>query len=58
MEVLPKKEGLLHVSKLGLGKVKNVSDVLKVGQHIKVEVIDVDRFGRFKLAANDLKKDE
>ena len=49
VEILPGKEGMVHVSKMGRGFVKNAGDVLKVGQKVKVKVIEVDRQNRINL---------
>lgn len=54
VEVLPGKEGMLHISNISKERVANVEDVLKVGQEITVKVIDVDRdAGKFGLSAKD-----
>ncbi|RJQ33407.1 MAG: polyribonucleotide nucleotidyltransferase [Actinobacteria bacterium] len=50
VEILPGKEGLVHVSKLGKGFIKNVSDVVDVGDKIKVKVLETDRMGKISLA--------
>ncbi|MFA6755090.1 MAG: polyribonucleotide nucleotidyltransferase [Bacilli bacterium] len=43
-------EGLCHVSRLGWGFVKNAHDVVKVGDTLKVKVIDLDEKGKVKLS--------
>ncbi len=43
------KEGLIHISKLGKGYVKNVEDVVKVGDKVKIEVEEVDPQGKVRL---------
>lgn len=49
------KTGLMHVSEISYTRVENVEDVLKVGDAIKVKIIDVDRkTGKFKLSAKAL----
>ena len=50
VEVLPGKEGLLHISELADYRVKKVEDILKVGDKVLVKVIDIDELGRFKLS--------
>ncbi len=50
VEILPGKEGLVHVSQLAEGFVKNVKDVLKEGQEIEVKVIEIDDQGRTNLS--------
>ncbi len=49
VEVLPGKEGLVHVSKMGKGYVKDPADVVKIGQIVKVEVYQIDNMGRINL---------
>ena len=51
VEFLPGKDGLLHVSEINWSRVENVEDVLKVGDKIKVKLIEVDKkTGKFKLS--------
>jgi len=49
VEVLPRKEGMIHVSDLADGFVKDPSEFLKVGQKIKVVVKEIDDAGRINL---------
>lgn len=49
-EILPKKEGLVHVSELSDKFVKNVEDVVKVGDEFTVKLIAIDELGRLKLS--------
>jgi len=49
-EILPGKLGLLHISELASGFVKDVSDYLKEGDIVKVKVIDIDDQGKIKLS--------
>ncbi|MEY8205454.1 MAG: polyribonucleotide nucleotidyltransferase [Bermanella sp.] len=49
VNVLPGKDGLVHISQISEERVENVSDFLKEGQTIKVKVLDVDNKGRIKL---------
>jgi polyribonucleotide nucleotidyltransferase len=50
VEILPNKEGLVHVSELADRYVKNVEDVVKVGDEITVKVIEIDELGRVNLS--------
>lgn len=51
VEILPGKEGLLHISELEWRRVNNVEDILKVGQDVKVKLIDIDKpTGKLKLS--------
>ncbi len=56
VEIFPKKEGLLHISKMDFGKVRQVSDILKEGDEVDVKVIKVDKFGRIDLSRRDALK--
>ncbi|MBU1045137.1 MAG: polyribonucleotide nucleotidyltransferase [Candidatus Omnitrophica bacterium] len=49
-EILPNKEGLIHVSELADSFVKNVEDVIKVGDIVKVKVIEIDKMKRINLS--------
>ena len=53
IEVLPGKEGLCHISQLDHKRVAKVTDVLKVGEMVKVKVISVDPHGRISLSRKD-----
>ena len=48
------KEGLLHISKISKERIKNVEDVLHVGDTIKVKVYEIDDQGRINLTAKDI----
>jgi polyribonucleotide nucleotidyltransferase len=50
IEVLPGKDGLVHISELADFRVKNVEDVVKVGDLVWVKCIGVDEKGRVKLS--------
>jgi polyribonucleotide nucleotidyltransferase len=50
VEVLPGKEGLVHVSQLSSERVANVSDVVSVGDKITVKVTEIDAQGRVNLS--------
>ncbi len=49
VEFLPGKDGLVHISKLDKARVEKVEDVVKVGDDIKVQVIEIDKMGRINL---------
>ena len=49
-EILPNKEGLIHVSELSNKFIKNVEDAVKVGDEVKVKVIGIDELGRVNLS--------
>ena len=51
VSLLPGKDGLVHISKLGQGKrINKVEDVVKVGDKLQVEIIDIDGRGKISLA--------
>lgn len=55
VEILPSKEGLLHISQISKDRIENIDSALKLGQEIMVKVIDIDKEkGQFKLSARDL----
>ena len=49
VEILPGKEGMVHVSKMAQGFVKSPEDVVKLGQVVKVKVSEIDDQGRLNL---------
>jgi len=54
VEILPGKEGLVHISQLALERVEKVEDVVKVGDEILVKVTEIDRQGRINLSRKEL----
>jgi len=51
VEIMPGKEGLLHISEIDWKHIKDVSSILKVGDQVKVKLIDIDdRSGKLKLS--------
>ena len=48
------KEGLLHISKISKERIKNIEDVLHVGDKVTVKVTDIDDQGRINLTMKDL----
>jgi len=50
VELFPGTDGLVHISQLAEGHVKEVSDVLKEGDEVLVKVIDIDPQGRIRLS--------
>lgn len=53
VEIAPEKEGLVHISRLSTQRVKNVEDVVKVGDEILVKVTGIDDQGRINLSRKD-----
>jgi polyribonucleotide nucleotidyltransferase len=55
VEILPGKDGLLHISELEWRRVENVEDVLKLGDIIEVKLIEIDsKTGKLKLSRKAL----
>jgi len=54
VNILPGKDGLVHISMISHQRIEKVSDVLKEGQEVKVVVLDVDNRGRIKLSIKDV----
>ena len=54
INILPGKDGLLHISQISHERIQNVSDVLEEGQMVKVKVLEMDRQGRVKLSMKAL----
>jgi len=50
VELFPGTDGLIHISQLAEGHVKEVSDILKEGDDVFVKVIDIDPQGRIRLS--------
>ncbi len=58
VELIPGQDGLCHISELSDGYVDKVSDVVKMGDEIRVKVIQVDDSGRVKLSRRQAMEDE
>jgi len=50
VQVLPGRDGLLHISEIANYRIANINDVLKVGQHVRVKIIEADDKGRLRLS--------
>jgi len=50
VEILPGKDGLVHISELADFRVKNVEDICKIGDHMWVKCIAIDDRGRIRLS--------
>jgi polyribonucleotide nucleotidyltransferase len=53
VEILPGKEGLVHISRLSRQRIVSVTDVLKEGQEIPVKLLELDKMGRLNLSYID-----
>ena len=54
VNILPGKDGLVHISQIANERVENVTDYLSEGQEVQVKVLDVDARGRIKLSMKEL----
>lgn len=54
VNILPGKDGLVHISQIADRRIDNVADVLEEGQVIQVKVLEVDRQGRIRLSMKDV----
>ena len=53
VEILPGKDGLVHISQICEERVENVSDKLSEGDTVKVKVLEIDRQGRIRLSMKE-----
>jgi len=53
VNVLPGKDGLVHISQISDERVSNVADHLSVGQKVQVKVLEVDKQGRVRLSIKE-----
>ncbi len=53
VEIAPGKEGLVHISRLDIKRTENVTDVVNVGDTVKVKVLEIDDKGRLNLSRRD-----
>ena len=53
VEIAPGKEGLVHISQLDIKRTENVTDVVNVGDIVKVKVLEIDDKGRLNLSRRE-----
>ena len=58
VEILPHKDGMVHISELAPYRVKEVTDIVKIGDTVKVKVIEIDEQGRVNLSMKQVKPGE
>ncbi|MFW5824417.1 MAG: polyribonucleotide nucleotidyltransferase [Marinobacter sp.] len=58
VNILPGKDGLVHISQISDRRIENVADELSEGQEVLVKVLDVDNRGRVKLSMKEVKEGE
>ncbi len=56
IEILPGKEGLLHISKMAKERVEKVEDVMNIGDKVTVKVTEIDSQNRINLSRKELLK--
>ena len=57
IEILPGKEGLLHISKIANHRVDKVEDVMNIGDKVVVKVTEIDNQNRINLSRRELVED-
>ncbi len=58
VEILPGKDGLVHISQLASQRVNRVTDVVNEGDEIKVKVLEIDRQGKIRLSLREATEDQ
>jgi polyribonucleotide nucleotidyltransferase len=58
VNILPGKDGLVHISQISEERVENVSDKLKEGDRVRVKVLEVDKQGRIRLSMKAVSQDQ
>ena len=54
VNILPGKDGLVHISQIKQERVNNVRDEMSEGDEVQVKVLDIDGLGRVKLTMKDI----
>lgn len=54
VNILPGKQGLVHISQIANERISQVSDKLSEGQQVKVKVLEIDRQGRIRLSMKEV----
>lgn len=58
VNILPNRDGLVHISQIANTRVANVADYLTEGQVVRVKVLDVDNQGKIKLSMKEVEAEE
>ena len=58
VQILPGKDGLVHISQISDERVERVSDKLKEGDVVRVKVLEVDRQGRVRLSMREVEQEQ
>ena len=56
VNIMPGKDGLVHISEISEERVEKVSDFFVEGEEVKVKVLEVDRQGKIRLTAKGLEE--
>jgi polyribonucleotide nucleotidyltransferase len=54
IELMPGRDGLLHISQIARERIERVEDVLKMGEEVEVKVIEIDPQGKVRLSRKEL----
>ena len=54
VEIMPGKDGLLHISEIDHRRIETMDGVLEVGEIVKVKLLDIDKQGKLKLSRKAL----
>jgi polyribonucleotide nucleotidyltransferase len=58
VEIVPNKDGLVHISQLAEYRVNKVTDIVKEGDKLLVKVIDIDKDGKIRLSHKEAARDQ
>lgn len=58
VNILPGRDGLVHISQIAEERVENVGDYLRIGDTVRVRVLDIDNTGRIRLSIKALHENE
>ncbi len=58
VNILPGRDGLVHISQISSERVQNVSDKLTEGDTVRVKVLEIDKQGRIRLSMKAIAEDE
>lgn len=50
VEIMPGKDGLLHISEVDWTRLETMDGVFQVGEVVRVKLLDIDKQGKFKLS--------
>jgi polyribonucleotide nucleotidyltransferase len=58
VEILPGREGLLHISQIAEERIEKVTDVLQEGDEVVVKVIEIDKMGKIRLSRKEAMRED